>query len=221
MLPTHADISERIICIGEERIKSEMIGDGPLLSALVEAVACGEIRGNVGDPLYRQPPTTASSKTTTSLVSPSSVALGNGTLTVSSIRYGQRQPFVSTVTSNGDIQLAWNHFFEQSEQIPTVLQLWTNIDTLPGTAVIGNNYNTPGAGVPMPRVTFAGGVLIQAMPTSSLPGDPLLAAAIPSSNTLAGTGAEQVLKLNKRFADGWFYRSPMSSHYGYSSHHDR
>lgn len=130
--------------VPEAEVSLRLDGDGPLRGALMLCSGKGELRG------YALKPQLWLEETAENL-QPIKM-LGNGTLTVMR-SYPNRTPSTGTTTlSEGELAQNLAHYFDQSEQIPTVVNLGVLIDK---TA----------------SVRASGGFIIQQMPDA----DPKLA----------------------------------------------
>lgn len=123
---------------GEERIRLQLQGNGPVGTIIAEANAVGEARGYVHHPgaeldFSKENPQIGD-------------GLGIGLLTFSKMLYNEAQPITGTVElRNGNITEDIAFYLFQSEQIPSAITLDVGLDEQ------GN-------------VTHAGGILIQALP---------------------------------------------------------
>ncbi len=121
---------------GEERIMIDITGKGPLEKIFAEAVQVGEVRGyahlskpdeeieidNIGD------------------------AIGKGTLKVTRVLYNKNEPVTGIIElADSDIQSDIEHYFSQSEQIPSAVR-------------VSAELNEDG------KVVSSGGLIVQAMP---------------------------------------------------------
>ncbi len=123
---------------GEERIRIQLEGNGPVSMIRAEANRAGEVRGYAGNPLAEL------SLHHTHI----GEGIGTGHLSVSKTLYNEAQPRNSTIQIvNGDINSDIAHYLAQSEQIPSAVIL----DVKPDDR--GN-------------VTHAGGLLIQRLPNA-------------------------------------------------------
>jgi len=123
---------------GEERIKVQLDGNGPVSMIRAEANRVGEVRGYVGNPHAEL------SLHHTHI----GEGIGSGHLSVSKILYNEAQPRNSTIEIiNGDINSDIAHYLAQSEQIPSAVILDVKLD---------DNGN----------VSHAGGLLIQRLPNA-------------------------------------------------------
>lgn len=122
---------------GEERIRLQIQGNGPVGLILAEANAVGETRGYVQNP---QAQLTIDDKTTIG------DGIGLGLLSFSKSLYNEAQATTGTVELiNGNISEDIAYYLLQSEQIPSAISLDVGIDA------DGN-------------ISHAGGILIQALP---------------------------------------------------------
>lgn len=122
---------------GEERIRIQVQGNGPIGMLIAEANAVGETRGYVQNPLVEldYSENTQIGK-----------GLGIGVLTFSKTLYNEAHPITGTVELiNGNVTEDLAYYLFQSEQIPSAISLDVGID---------ENGD----------VTHAGGILIQALP---------------------------------------------------------
>lgn len=122
---------------GEERIRIQIQGNGPVGMLIAEANAVGETRGYV-----QNPDADLDFSTTTSI----GKGIGIGVLSFSKTLYNEAEPTTGTVEIvNGNITDDLAYYLLQSEQIPSAITLDVDID------ING-------------EVSHAGGVLIQALP---------------------------------------------------------
>ncbi len=123
---------------GEERIKIQLEGSGPVGSITAEANRVGEVRGYVKNPAAELNYNT------------DNVSIGNGIgagfLTVSKILYNEAEPKTSTIEIvKGDILSDMAHYMAQSEQVLSAFLLDVSLE---------DNGD----------VNQAGGILIQRLP---------------------------------------------------------
>jgi molecular chaperone Hsp33 len=122
---------------GEERIRLQIQGNGPVGLILAEANAVGETRGYVQNPQAQLP---IDGKTTLG------DGIGLGLLSFSKSLYNEAQAITGTVELiNGNISEDLAFYLLQSEQIPSAISLDVGLDE------DGN-------------ISHAGGILIQALP---------------------------------------------------------
>jgi molecular chaperone Hsp33 len=126
---------------GEERIKLQMEGNGPVGLLVAEANRVGEIRGYSQNPAaeldYSQPDVSIGD------------GIGLGLLTVSKILYNEAEPRTSTIEIvKGDVLSDMAHYMVQSEQVLSAFLLDVSLK---------DNGD----------VNQAGGVLIQRLPESA------------------------------------------------------
>lgn len=123
---------------GEERIRLQLEGNGPVGQVLAEANAVGEARGYV-----------LQHNATLNLENESATlgdGIGVGLLTFSKTLYNEARPISGTVELiSGNVSDDIAYYLYQSEQIPSALSLDVGIDE-------------------HGEVTHAGGILIQALP---------------------------------------------------------
>ncbi|MGF1669498.1 MAG: Hsp33 family molecular chaperone HslO [Balneolaceae bacterium] len=104
---------------GEERIRIQLDGSGPVAMIRAEANRAGEVRGYVRNPLAE-------------LDYPSESigdGIGTGLLTVSKTLYNEAQPRTSTIQIvKGDITSDLAHYLAQSEQIPSAVMIDLQLD---------------------------------------------------------------------------------------------
>ena len=106
---------------GEERVKASLAtGDGALFT---ECIAVGEVRGYAS---AHAPP-----------ASDDADGGDAGTLTVERVLYGFSQPHTSTLPASGDLQRAWQTFYDSSEQVPSFCVVETARDDTGGMFVGG------------------------------------------------------------------------------------
>lgn len=123
---------------GEERIRLQLQGNGPVGTIIAEANAVGEARGYVHNPLAELDFTKDNPQI--------GDGLGIGLLTFSKMLYNEAQAITGTVElRNGNITEDVAFYLFQSEQIPSAITLDVGIDDTG-------------------EVTHAGGILIQALP---------------------------------------------------------
>lgn len=122
---------------GEERIRLQLEGKGPIGTLITEANAIGEARG------YVENPTAELDYSKTENLGD---GIGLGVLSFSKTLYNEARPTTGTVElMSGNISDDIAYYLFQSEQIPSAITLDVGID---------ENGN----------VTHAGGILIQALP---------------------------------------------------------
>lgn len=125
---------------GEERIQLRIEGNGPIEMLIAEANSVGEIRGYVAHPDaeldYKSDDVNLGD------------GLGIGVLSFSKILYNEAKPLTGIVTlQSGNISDDLAHYLLQSEQVRSGVVLDVQID-------------------PEGNVADAGGILVQAMPSS-------------------------------------------------------
>jgi len=122
---------------GEERIRLDLQGNGPLEHIVTEANAVGELRGYVAQPQAELDYNTASGIDD---------GIGLGVLTFSKTLYNEARPATGTVELvKGNISEDIAFYLFQSEQIPSAITLDVQIDD-------------------QGKVLAAGGILVQALP---------------------------------------------------------
>lgn len=122
---------------GEERIRVDLQGNGPLEHVITEANAVGEMRGYVANPLADLDYETASGI---------GDGLGLGVLTFTKTLYNEAHPTTGTVELvKGNVSEDIAYYLFQSEQIPSAITLDVQLDES------GN-------------ILAAGGILVQALP---------------------------------------------------------
>jgi molecular chaperone Hsp33 len=125
---------------GEERIQLRIQGNGPIEMLIAEANSVGEIRGYVANPDAELDYLSEDANL--------GEGLGIGVLTFSKILYNEAKPLTGIVTlQSGNISDDLAHYLLQSEQVRSGVVLDVQID-------------------PKGNVSDAGGILIQAMPSS-------------------------------------------------------
>jgi len=123
---------------GEERIRLQLQGNGPIETIIAEANAVGEARGYVHNPHAELDFSSDNPQI--------GDGLGIGLFTFSKTLYNEAQPITGTVElKSGNIAEDIAFYLFQSEQIPSAITLDVGLDE---------------AG----QVTHAGGILIQALP---------------------------------------------------------
>ncbi len=122
---------------GEERIRLDLQGNGPLEHVITEANAVGEVRGYVANP---------KAELDYSLATSISDGIGLGVLTFSKTLYNEARPTSGTVELvKGNVSEDIAFYLFQSEQIPSAITLDVQIDE-------------------QGKVLAAGGILVQALP---------------------------------------------------------
>lgn len=122
---------------GEERIRLQLEGKGPIGNIIVEANAIGEARGYV-----QHPDAQLDYASSTDI----GEGLGLGLLSFSKTLYNEARPITGTVElMSGNITDDIAYYLYQSEQIPSAISLDVGIDE-------------------DGEITHAGGILIQALP---------------------------------------------------------
>ncbi len=125
---------------GEERIQLRIQGNGPIEMLIAEANSVGEIRGYVANPDAELDYLSKDVNL--------GEGLGIGILTFSKILYNEAKPLTGIVTlQSGNISDDLAHYLLQSEQVRSGVVLDVQVD-------------------PKGNVSDAGGILIQAMPSS-------------------------------------------------------
>ena len=125
---------------GEERIQLRIEGNGPIEMLIAEANSVGEIRGYVANPEAELDYSVEDIDL--------GEGLGIGILTFSKVLYNEAKPLTGIVTlQSGNISDDLAHYLLQSEQIRSGVVLDVQID-------------------PEGNVSEAGGIMIQAMPSS-------------------------------------------------------
>lgn len=122
---------------GEERVKIELMGNGPIAQVYAEALSLGETRGYVS---FKKD---IDSKVTIEKLSD---AIGVGVIRVTRVLYNKSEPIVSVVPlQKGDVSTDLAHYYVQSEQIPTAV-------------ILDTTFEDNGL------IKDSGGLMIQAMP---------------------------------------------------------
>ncbi|PRP82959.1 Hsp33 protein [Planoprotostelium fungivorum] len=112
---------------GEERVKLMFSYDSLKIKTIeAEAIQVGEVRGYIDT------------------AQPDVEGTEGGVLTVSKVLYGLQQPVTSSVETSDSVQSSLQKYFEQSEQVPTAINLETKIEE----------------GI----VSYSGGIIVQTLP---------------------------------------------------------